>query len=162
VIIDPFRFAKKSEPLERVITLQPKDRLEGVILENSEITIHLSGNRNHKGRLTLEGELSGSVKLRCQVCLENIDYPVDVSFKLVLVSSEERAEELTENEEAIIIIDDQLELEELVTTELLLAMPVSASHRDITGNDCISDDALVSGELETQKSSSPFDVLKNL
>jgi len=164
VVIDPFRFAKKCEPLDRVIRLIPKGRLDGVILEESDISIHLNGQRNKQGRLTLIGQLSGSLKLQCQVCLENIDYPIDVSFDLVLVSSEEKADELTESEEALIIVDDQLELEDLIITELLLAMPVSPSHRNLNGTDCIDDDAFVSGEVEVEaeQSISPFDVLKNL
>ncbi len=162
MIIDPFRFAKRAQQLNTIVQLMPVGRLEGVIAQESQLNLLLNGGRNENNRLVLSGEINGTVKVICQVCLDIVEYPVDITFRLLPVISEEQAEKLNQNIEPIIIEDDKLELDELVNNELILAMPVAICHRDVDGKDCADKDNFTVGEIEHQTKSSPFDVLKNI
>ena len=166
VLIDPFRFARTGEQLVTDLSLLPEGRLQGLITEKSNITLNLEGSRNEYKRFMLEGHISGSVSVQCQVCLESIQMPLDINFRLFPVMSEEQAERLRQEFEPIVIEDNSLLLEELVTNELILSLPVAVSHIEIDGKDCANKDNFSTGNLEKErqeeKKSSPFAKLESL
>ena len=166
MIIDPFRFAKKGEQLEKVLSLTSDGRLQGVITGKSDVTLTLEGGRFENKRLMLKGNIKGSISVQCQVCLHNMQMPVNIDFKLFPVSSEQQAESLQEEFEPIVIEDNSLALIELVTNELILSMPVAVSHIEIDGRDCVDKDIFSSGSpvLDTKEETkiSPFAVLKSI
>ena len=169
-MIDPFRFARTGEQLEKVITLLPEGRLQGVIADKCAVTLQLEGSRNEQNRFVLEGHISGFVVVQCQVCLHNMQMPLDVDFRLVLVSSEQQADNLQQEFEPIVIEDNSLALSELVINELILSMPVAISHLEVDGKDCASKDSFSIGNVDTfdkekrqeEKESSPFAILKSI
>jgi len=166
VLIDPFRFARTGEQIKTVLSLMPEGRLQGIIADKSNITLNLKGSRNENRRFMLEGHISGSVSVQCQVCLENVQMPLDIHFRLFPVMSEEQAERLQEEFEPIVIEDNSLALTELVTNELILSMPVATSHIEIDGKDCAEKGSFSAGNLEKErqeeKTSSPFAMLESL
>ncbi|MCP3673352.1 MAG: DUF177 domain-containing protein [Gammaproteobacteria bacterium] len=166
MLIDPFRFARTGEQLVTNISLLPEGRLQGVIADKSDITLDLTGSRNEYKRFMLEGHISGFVSVQCQVCLENLQMPLDINFRLFPVISEEQAERLQQEFEPIVIEDNSLALEELVTNELILSLPVAISHIEIDMKDCANRDNFSAGNLEKErqeeKKSSPFAKLESL
>jgi uncharacterized protein len=166
VLIDPFRFARSGEQLNTILSIKPDERLRGIIADSCNVNLALNGNRHENKRLMLEGQISGSVIVQCQVCLEKLHVPIDINFTLFPVSSEEQAERLQQEFEPIIITDNSLALEDLVTNELILSMSVTYSHREIDGVDCIAENDFISGKLELDESdeakSSPFLILETI
>jgi len=161
-VIDPFRFARSAEQLERVISLSPDGRLEGIIAETCDITLQLNGGRHENKRFVLDGHISGSVVVQCQVCIENMAMPLNIDFRVFPVKSEEQAERLHDDFEPIVINENNnLALKELVTNELILSMPVAFSHIEIEGVDCANMDNFTSGVVQEEKKISPFAMLKS-
>ena len=161
-MIDPFRFARSGEQLEKVISLSPKGRLDGILAEKSDITLQLNGGRHENKRFVLDGHINGSLIVQCQVCLETMPLPLDIDFRVFPVKSEEQAERLHEDFEPIVINENNnLALEELVTNELILSIPVAFSHIEIEGNDCANMDNFTSGIVQVEKKISPFAMLKS-
>lgn len=166
MVIDPFRFARKGEQLDKVIRLSPKGRLHGIITEASDLRLQMTGGRNEQKRFMLEGFISGEATAQCQVCLMNMSIPVKIEFTLFPVSSEQQAERLQENLDPIIIEDNCLELAELVTNELILSMPVALSHAGIGGRDCVDKERFSTEDLsekeQKENQPSPFAILKSI
>ena len=166
MIIDPFRFSRAGEYLEKVLKLKPVKRLDGIITENSDVTLSLTGSRNENNRFMLDGHIKGSVIVQCQVCLNDLPMPLDIRFRLFPVMSEQQAERLHEDLEPLVIEDNSLDLIELVINELILTMPVVNSHIEIDGTDCADINSFsvgdISKHIEDEKNSSPFAVLKSI
>lgn len=160
-MIDPFRFARTGEQLERVINLTPEGRLEGIIAEKCDVTLDLKGGRHENKRFILDGHISGLAKVQCQVCLETMDMPLDIDFRVFPLKSEDQVERLQEEFEPIVIDEsNNLALSELVTNELILSMPVAFSHIEIEGKDCANRTNFTSGVIQEEKKISPFAILK--
>ena len=166
MIIDPFRFSRAGEHLVKVLKLKPIKRLDGIIAENSDVTLNLIGSRNENNRFMLDGHIEGSVNVQCQVCLENLSMPLDIRFRLFPVMSEQQAERLHEDLEPLVIEDNSLDLIELVINELILTMPVVSSHVGIDGTDCADNISFsvgdISKHIEDEKNSSPFAILNTI
>ena len=166
MLIDPFRFAKKGDQLEKVFNLKPEGRLEGLITANSDVNLHLEGNMTEQKKFVLDGRITGKVSVQCQVCLDNIQMPIDFDFKLYPVSSEQLAEDMQQEFEPVIVEDNKLALDELVINELILSMPVVSTHIDNEGKDCTDKVSFTSGSLpevkQDEKKVSPFAILNSI
>ncbi len=166
MLIDPFRFAKKGDQLDKVFNLLPEGRLEGIITGSSDVNLHLEGNKTEQRKFVLDGRLTGNVCVQCQVCLENIHLPVDFDFRLYPVSSEQQAEDMQKEFEPVIVEDNSLALDELVINELILSMPVVTTHVDSDGKDCAVKVSFSSGslpeEVQDEKNTSPFAILNSI
>jgi DUF177 domain-containing protein len=104
-----------------------------LVLEDERVRLLIpptvSGEFRQKGnRVDVRGRLAARVQLECDRCLKPIELPVDSRFKLEYVTSEEyqaqQAVELTEEDLDLSVFDGEaIDLDELVTQELLLAIP---------------------------------------
>jgi uncharacterized protein len=89
----------------------------------------VSGNIRQKGsRVHVTGRVTARIMCECDRCLKSIELPVDSSFKLEYVTAEEyqaqQAVELTESDLDLSVFDgDAIDIDELVTEEILLAVP---------------------------------------
>ncbi|MCC5795577.1 MAG: DUF177 domain-containing protein [Chromatiales bacterium] len=79
----------------------------------------------------LELRLSGTLRLRCQRCLEPFEWPLDEGCELRICTSEAAAGATGEPFDTVVLNDaGQLPLAEVVEDELLAALPLSARHPD--------------------------------
>jgi uncharacterized protein len=89
----------------------------------------VSGNvRQAERRAHVSGRVLGRLQVDCDRCLKPIDLPVDSTFKLEYVTPEDyqaqQAVELTEDDLDLSTFDGEvIDVNELVTEELLLAVP---------------------------------------
>jgi uncharacterized protein len=93
----------------------------------------VSGEIRQKGeRVNVSGRLTARVQLECDRCLKSIELPVDSTFKLTYVTTadyqgqqeSQQAVELTEEDLDLSVFDGEaIDIDELVTEELLLAIP---------------------------------------
>jgi len=75
----------------------------------------------------LEVSLNGVVHLRCQRCLGDLEYPIEVSSRLKLASVEE-LDAVDDDEDEYIEASSQLDVIGLVEDELLLSLPFAPRH----------------------------------
>lgn len=104
-----------------------------VVLEDDRLRLlvapTVSGETRQKGRrVHVSGRLTARVQVECDRCLKLVELPVDSEFKLEYVTAEDyqaqQAVELTEEDLDLSVFDgDVIEIDELVTEELLLAVP---------------------------------------
>jgi uncharacterized protein len=102
---------------------------------------------------------SGVVSLQCQRCLQPMERPVEVDSRIVLVGSEAQAGRVPPEREPVLAAGGRISVGELLTEELLLALPIVALHED--GERCSAEPAPAGGTLqgETQR---PFANLGDL
>ena len=79
-------------------------------------------------RVHVDGRLTARMQVECDRCLKPVEIPVDSRFKLEYVTAEDyeaqQAAELTEEDLDLSIFDGEvIDIDELVTEELLLAVP---------------------------------------
>ncbi|MDQ2976064.1 MAG: DUF177 domain-containing protein [Acidobacteriota bacterium] len=99
------------------------DRLRVVNPPTISGKIRREGNRAH-----VKGRVTGGVQVECDRCLTLIELPVDSTFKLEYVTPEDyqaqQVIELTEDDLDLSVFDGEaVDIDELVTEELLLAVP---------------------------------------
>ncbi|MFP5505343.1 MAG: YceD family protein [Gammaproteobacteria bacterium] len=95
-----------------------------------DLDIRLYAGRDAGGVLCLEGDITGHLHLTCQRCLDSVDHPVQIRFRLALVNSEAEAERLADGYEPWVLEDERLVIREVIEDELLLALPAFPLHAD--------------------------------
>jgi len=89
----------------------------------------ISGEIRRDGRRAhVQGRVLAGVQVECDRCLAWIELPVDSTFKLEYVTQEDylaqQADELTEDDLDLTVFDGEvIDIDELVTEEILLAVP---------------------------------------
>ena len=89
----------------------------------------VSGKMRQQGdRVHLSGHVLARVQVECDRCLKPVELPIDSGFKLEYVTAEayraQQAVELTEEDLDLSVFDGEgIDVDELVTEEILLAVP---------------------------------------
>jgi DUF177 domain-containing protein len=104
-----------------------------LVLEDDRLRLLIaptvSGNLHQKGRrVHASGRLAARLQVECDRCLKPVELPVDSRFKLEYVTPEDyqaqQAVELTEADLDLSVFNGEvIDVDELVTEELLLAVP---------------------------------------
>lgn len=95
-----------------------------------DLVVGLYVGRDAGGVLCVEGSIAGLLHLTCQRCLDSVDYPVQIRFRLALVNSEAEAERLADGYEPWLLEDERLVIRDVIEDELLLALPAFPLHAD--------------------------------
>jgi len=93
-----------------------------------ELEVLLEFGRDEDGAHYLTGTVQGKLTLLCQRCLEPMEYPLNVTFQLGLVHSQEQSQGLSERYEPLLITGEPASLAEVLTDEVLLALPIVPLH----------------------------------
>jgi len=129
--IEPLRLARSHRLLSGRLPLSRMRRLaESIEDEAGNIDIDLKFDVDMNGVAILEGQVSCSLQLRCQRCMQPMTWPVDVAFKLALVESEAELDALGEQYEPLLLEDDLVSIADIVEDELLLALPIVPRHAE--------------------------------
>jgi uncharacterized protein len=94
-----------------------------------ELEVSLELGRDEDGTRYLAGTVQGRLVLLCQRCLEPLEYPLDVTFRLGLVHGQEQMQGLSDRYEPLLITGEPASLAEVITDEVLLALPIVPLHR---------------------------------
>ena len=160
VLIDPVKLSERGKTLSGTIKASELARLSELLLTDStEIDIVLSFDK--EGRTpTIQGRIKIDLTLECQACLEPVNWPIDISFKLGLVLSLEQADRLASDCEPLLLESEKISLNQLVEDELLLAIPDFPRHK----HDCAPNNNSQPTKEETKQSTpnNPFSVLAKL
>jgi uncharacterized protein len=126
--IDSPDFASKGEELRGEMPVAGMSRLQDV-LENPDgkVSYVLRGFLDGNGNPMLELALEGSCRLRCQRCLQGMDYPIRQVSRLML-ADELPDSELSADDFDSIPPDTHLDVEALVEDEVLLSLPFAPRH----------------------------------
>jgi len=108
--------------LERVVPLLSST--------DGELRVQLELGKDADGTLYLKGSICGAVELQCQRCLEPMSLPLELKFRLGIVTSHEAALRLHDRYEPLVAGSEPALVADIVSDEVLLAMPLVPAHAD--------------------------------
>ena len=155
VVIDSLVFAREGRSLQGELPVSSLTRILDVLADQAgELRYRVQGQMGPRRRPQLLLEVDGRLSLRCQRCLEGIDYPVRVRSVLELISNEEdlTQEEIEDDSKDFLTAQKELDVVELIEDEVILDLPPAPRHESCT---------LPEAGRQAEKVS-PFSVLKGL
>ncbi|MGZ9002140.1 MAG: YceD family protein [Methylophilus sp.] len=127
--IDPLQLADKRGALKGQIALNSLDRL-AEMLHNDKGYVSVDLFFGREGRLvTIEGHIEANLELKCQNCLQALEWPVKTAVRLGVVTSIDQANRLPEDFEPLLIAGgENILLKNSIEDELILALPAYPKH----------------------------------
>lgn len=125
------QFARTEQGIEGVFAVKDLARLlDSLISGEGEVRYRIQGRHQANDKPVLECDISGAVQLQCQRCLAEIDYPLDIHSRLVLVSSEAALPDTQDEPDEVdsIVASAEMSVAELVEEEILLSLPMIPRH----------------------------------
>ena len=156
--INFFNFAKKEVKLKGDFKVSELSRLSDIASnENDKVEVDLFFHLENGKIPCVEGIIKSKLVLNCQRCLDNLQLDLKVLFDIAFVRNEFQTDSLDDKFEIYLIGDDEeLEIKDLITDEILLSIPMAPSH----DYDCgFKTDK---GNIVEEVREHPFDVLKNI
>ncbi len=154
--------ADRNASIQGDLEISCFDRLADVLADNTG-TVAVALTFGKAGRFaTIVGHVSALLAVKCQRCLDSMEWPIDNDIKLGIVSSVEQADNLPQGFEPLLLADGgKIQLKAMVEDELLLALPDIPKHQEA----CLpplarTPDALSNGSAVKQ--ANPFSVLADL
>lgn len=130
-ISDSFAFARDGRVLEGTLPVVSFKRLHDQLANVAgELAFRLQGRQGRRGEPLLEVEVSGTLALACQRCLEAIIFDLDIGSLLELVPEGVviSQDELEDDTRDFLPVAGELDVAQLVEDEVLLALPVAPRH----------------------------------
>jgi uncharacterized protein len=162
--IDPLLLADRNANIEGELPVSSLERVASLLSNDvGNVSVKLFFGR--EGRLaTIDGHISAVLALKCQRCLEPLEWPVSSDIKLGIVSTLERANNLPEGFEPLLFIEEgKIPLVNIVEDELLLILPSIPKHQ----GDCVAPNMPINRPKPALKTvqatkENPFSILANL
>jgi len=161
VEVDPFRLVEQGRILEGKIPLGDFPRLQEMLVEETDklVIVRLEFTFTDTRLPVIKGQISVELEMLCNRCLKATTVTLQTMPEVVLVSSDERAEQLQQGFDTWLVEDKQVFLRDFIEDELLLALPIVVAHEECTASrdliEAIPDEA-------PQQEQNPFAALKDL
>jgi uncharacterized protein len=128
--IDSLDFARKGREMQGEVQLAEMPRLQDKLaVSEGKISFVVRGMQDKNGLPMLELTLNGLCQLRCQRCLGELAYPVQLHSCLRLAQAGELDEfSVDEDEQESITADPRLDVLALLEEEILLSLPFAPAH----------------------------------
>lgn len=130
-IADAFVFAREGRILEGVLPVSALERLHDLVTEvTGEVAYRLQGSLGARGESMLSLEVSGTLPLTCQRCLDSVLFSLEVDSLLELVPEgvDMSQDELEDDTRDFLPVASELDIAALVEDEILLTLPVAPRH----------------------------------
>ncbi len=150
-VIDGLQFARNAGELRGELYQSQLPRLAELQCATEAVSFALSGAIDPEGRPRLRISVRGGLRLVCQRCLGQVEFPLAIDSELFLCGNEREIAE-TDDDLDRIIAGKAMEVSELVENEILLILPMVPRH------ECCEFPVAA----ETERRPSPFEVLGKL
>lgn len=155
--IEPEQLAVSGKRLAGQLRLAEMHRVTELILNpGGDVGFSLSFSRDEKGVIRITGDISSTLRVLCQRCLNEMDFHLDNPVNVGIVRSQEEMKLLPDFLEPFVTGERAISLHKLIEDELLLGLPISPLHEP---EDC---PALKVTREHAPKRENPFAVLKGL
>ena len=153
-LIDSTDFAGNGRELRGEVPVEALSRLNDILASSGGTLTYVVRGLREGDRYMLEVALSGVFHLRCQRCLGELVYPLDMTSRLQLVPANQLDEiEADDDDVDRIGASSQMDVFALIEDELLLGLPFAPKHPE--GACSQSPEGL-------EQSANPFSVLAGL
>ena len=122
-----------------------------------QVTVKFEFLRNEYDVPMIVGQLQTSLELQCQRCLQALDMPMQLDFRLMIDASDELVRD--SSLDTLYSDDGCIDLYEVVEDELILAIPLVVLHEDAACNEYWQASGTEPGVAVKEN---PFAVLKQL
>lgn len=137
-VIDSLEFAQNGRRLDGEVPVSRFARLADLLADNAgSLRVTVAGELDGEGNPRLRLKLDGSLKVRCQRCLEPLSWAVAVDSVLMLgdetevlpeLAGEDGEEELDASAPDVIVAEREQAVLPLLEDELLLSLPIAPRH----------------------------------
>ena len=129
-VIVSLEFARTGQTLRGSLPLPGLTRLKDSLADAlGSVEFEVRGGEDARRRPILTVVISGTLRLRCQRCLEALDYPLRVVNTLLLVGNGEGAAGGLDDEDIEFVeASRELDLATVVEDEILLSLPYAPRH----------------------------------
>jgi uncharacterized protein len=159
--IDPFRFAENGVTLRGHLLISDMERFNASLFtKDGSVDVVVTFGKDEQAIRYVKGEFSTEVSVQCQRCLETFYHPLKGQFKSGLVKNEQKASELPESYDPLMIHEDVLIIKDMIEDELILSMPIVPKHNVDACK--VKLPIIVADHAEFEKKANPFRVIENL
>lgn len=161
---NPAELARSGRANHITLPVSHFSRFAAILADDSgDVTIEASFSWTEDKLLVASGTLGSQVKMTCQRCQRMMSAELSSDFSLVFVADEEKAEDLPENLDPVIIGEgDEIGVIEFIEDELILQIPSRVVHQDESECDPAVIAALAGGKESPAKTHNPFKGLDKL
>ena len=126
-VIDGLAFARSAGVLKGRLGMDSLPRLAQSGCSGAALDFILSGEINERGKPGLRLAVTGSVRLECQRCLGEVEWPLRIETQLELAVAE--AEMLAADDDIDrVVAGHDMNVAVLVEDEVILALPMVPKH----------------------------------
>lgn len=161
-LIDPLMLAERRAEWVGAIEIAAMPRLsESVADSGGMVEVNVRFGKEGKFPVVV-GSINASLELECQNCLQAMQWPVSLDFKLAVVTSLQQAEQMEIDAEPLLFNGERMSFNALIEDEILLSLPDYPRHE----HDCIqrrqSQDRDYDQQHTQAEVANPFSVLAKL
>ncbi len=127
VAIDGLAFARSAGVLNGRLGIESLPRLAQSGCSGSVLDFVLTGEINERGKPEFKLKVDGRVRLECQRCLGDVDWPLRLEARLELASDEAEILAADDDVERVVAGRD-MNVAVLVEDEVILALPMAPKH----------------------------------
>ena len=163
---ETINFMRQVELQRTIEGAYPLDKLrrltETLVTKEGHVSAKLEFG--HKvGFACVTAQMSATLLVKCQRCLEPLETEVTGSFKFALVHSEDEIELLPEEFEPFLLEGEEQSIIDLIEDELILCLPMVTVHDNACSDYMEKQNMKVKAAIEAEKEAShPFAALKSL
>jgi len=133
--LDLIATAEAGRLLRGSIAISSLGRLVPALMSDAgELQVEMELGKGPDGTRYLAGSIQGEVVLKCERCLGEMTLPLDLTYRLGLVTSDAAAYVLPEWYEPLVVTGEPAHIADVIADEVLLALPIVPTHKD--GLDC--------------------------
>ncbi len=162
--IDPLLLVDKNACLKGKLPLSTLDRVRELLVnDEGEVSLTLHFGKEGK-QAVIEGHISAVLPVKCQRCLEAIEWPINSDIRLGIVSSFAQADKLPESFEPLLVTDDgKIALKNIVEDEILILLPDIPKHSENCAVDIPSSEQVKASESPVKPpANNPFSILATI
>ncbi len=100
--------------------------------DDGDIDLELVFSKGKEDRTRLHGNLSTIVTLICQNCLKPFGFILECPIDLEIVSNESEMAGVAEGIDAIVAVDSEIKLAEVLEDELIMSVPMIPRHPEFS------------------------------
>lgn len=133
IVIDSLAFAREAGSLQGDLRIAGLTRMLDSLADSVGcLSYRVEGRVGPRNRSQLLLQVDGVLSLRCQRCLEGVEYPLEVRSLLELVEDEDdlTQEELEDDSRDFLPAQKELDVAALIEDEIILALPSAPRHEN--------------------------------
>ncbi len=131
IVIDSLAFAREAGSLQGELPIAELTRTLDLLTDSSGgVRYRVEGAFGARSRPQLSLQLDGVLSLRCQRCLEGVDYQLKVRSVLEFVENEEdlTQEEIEDDSKDFLPAQNEVDVVALIEDEVILNLPPAPRH----------------------------------